>query len=155
MSNNIPQNATPTEQQKKGLYDDIIDLPHPVSKSHPRMSMYSRAAQFAPFAALVGHDSAIREVARNTDFEQELNDDHWELLNRKMQVLRENLDKQPLITVSYFKPDSRKAGGEYLSTVGHIVKFDDYNHTITMSDGTLIPYYRLLDVACDTSDIEW
>lgn len=45
-------------------YDDIINLPHHVSKEHPRMSMYMRAAQFAPFAALTGHDSAIQETAK-------------------------------------------------------------------------------------------
>ena len=43
-------------------YDDIIGLPHHVSKRHPQMSMYQRAAQFAPFAALTGHDAAIRKT---------------------------------------------------------------------------------------------
>lgn len=46
------------------MYDDIINLPHYVSKKHPQMSMYHRAAQFAPFAALVGHDKAIEETAK-------------------------------------------------------------------------------------------
>ena len=45
-------------------YDDIINLPHPEPKHHPRMSMMARAAQFAPFAAISGHDDAIREVAK-------------------------------------------------------------------------------------------
>ena len=45
-------------------YEDIINLPHHVSKKHPQMTMYQRAAQFAPFAALVGHDRAIEETAR-------------------------------------------------------------------------------------------
>ena len=44
-------------------YEDIIDLPRPVSTKHPRMSMEDRAAQFAPFAALTGHGDAIRETA--------------------------------------------------------------------------------------------
>ena len=49
-------------------YDDIINLPHHVSKNHPQMSMLRRAAQFAPFAALVGHEKAIEETAKqNTD----------------------------------------------------------------------------------------
>ena len=48
-------------------YLDIIDLPHHVSKKHPQMSMYQRAAQFAPFAALVGHDKAIEETARQNE----------------------------------------------------------------------------------------
>ncbi len=45
-------------------YEDIINLPHPVSKKHPQMSMMQRAAQFAPFAALTGYDAAINEAAR-------------------------------------------------------------------------------------------
>ncbi|MBP5394018.1 MAG: hypothetical protein J6Y59_09410 [Bacteroidaceae bacterium] len=44
-------------------YEDIINLPHHVSKKHPQMSMYQRAAQFAPFAALTGHEDAIKDTA--------------------------------------------------------------------------------------------
>ena len=49
---------------KNNSYDDIINLPHPVSKNHPQMPLRDRAAQFAPFAALTGHAEAIRETAR-------------------------------------------------------------------------------------------
>lgn len=49
-----------------GKYDDIIDLPHHVSKVHPQMSIWDRSAQFAPFAALTGHEEAIAETARLT-----------------------------------------------------------------------------------------
>ena len=45
-------------------YDDIIDLPHHVSRTHPQMPLADRAAQFAPFAALTGHADAIRETER-------------------------------------------------------------------------------------------
>lgn len=55
------QNRQPGEGNP---YDDIIDLPHHVSTRHPRMSPLDRAAQFSPFAALTGHDAAIRETAR-------------------------------------------------------------------------------------------
>lgn len=58
-------------QIKMGKYDDIINLPHHVSKEHPQMSMYMRAAQFAPFAALTGHDSAIEETAKAFQIEQD------------------------------------------------------------------------------------
>ena len=47
-----------------GKYDDIINLPHHTSNEHPQMTMYMRAAQFAPFAALTGHESAIEETAK-------------------------------------------------------------------------------------------
>ena len=45
-------------------YDDIIELPHHQSATHPQMSLHDRAAQFAPFAALVGYDDAVAETAR-------------------------------------------------------------------------------------------
>lgn len=48
-------------------YDDIINLPHPTSKKHPRMSMINRAAQFSPFAALTGYDDAIQDVERQAE----------------------------------------------------------------------------------------
>jgi hypothetical protein len=58
-------------------YDDIINLPHPTSTKHPRMSLYDRAAQFSPFAALKGHDDAIEDTARltnsMTDFDNKIN----------------------------------------------------------------------------------
>jgi len=57
-------------------YDDIINLPHHVSKRHPQMSMWNRAAQFAPFAALTGYDDAIRDTAQeNLDSYEKKNDE--------------------------------------------------------------------------------
>lgn len=50
-----------------GKYGDIINLPHPTSLNHPRMSLHDRAAQFSPFAALTGHHAAIAETGRLTD----------------------------------------------------------------------------------------
>ena len=50
-----------------GNYDDIINLPHHISKTHPRLSIEQRAAQFAPFAALTGYDEQIKETARLTE----------------------------------------------------------------------------------------
>lgn len=52
-------------------YDDIINLPHHVSKKHPRLSMKQRAAQFAPFAALAGYEEAVNEVAMMVDSKEE------------------------------------------------------------------------------------
>lgn len=57
-------------------YDDIIDHPHHVSDRHPRMSMYQRAAQFAPFSALAGHNEAIMETARKN--QESYQDEHTE-----------------------------------------------------------------------------
>ena len=92
-------------------YEDIIDLPHHVSKRHPKMSMYNRAAQFASFAALTGHDSAIKETARLTDNERELSDSEAEVLNRKLNYILDNIEGNIPIEVEYFEPDSKKDGG--------------------------------------------
>lgn len=64
-------------------YDDIINLPHYEPKHHPRMSMWNRAAQFAPFAALTGYDAAIQESNRVTDDWIDLGESDNEELNRK------------------------------------------------------------------------
>jgi len=59
-------------------YDDIINLPHYEPKHHPRMSMWSRAAQFAPFAALTGYEDAIQDAKEMTQesFEQTDNEEY-------------------------------------------------------------------------------
>ena len=73
-----------------GKYDDIIDLPHHVSKVHPQMSIWDRSAQFAPFAALTGHEEAIAETARLTNEWHEPDEDKKRELDEKMNfALRE------------------------------------------------------------------
>lgn len=67
-----------------GKYDDIIHLPHPEPARHPRMSRQNRAAQFAPFAALTGHEDAIRETARLTENKIQLNEDDAAKLNERI-----------------------------------------------------------------------
>lgn len=56
-------------------YDDIIQLPHPVSKNHPPMPMKNRAAQFAPFSALTGYGDAIKESVRLNESQYEENEE--------------------------------------------------------------------------------
>ena len=96
-----------------GKYDDIINLQHPTSKKHPRMSRQNRAAQFSPFAALTGYDEEIREMARQTEKKKQLSEDQWNVLNEKfMELLK--LPYKPLrAVVTYFVPDSKKEGGTY------------------------------------------
>ena len=92
-------------------YDDIIHLPHHVSKRHPQMSLQNRAAQFSPFAALTGHEDAIRETARQTDSFAELDEDRKELLNRQLQFIKAMLAQKPECEITYFQPDQKKDGG--------------------------------------------
>jgi hypothetical protein len=127
-------------------YDDIINLPHHVSKNHRQMPMEMRAAQFAPFAALTGYDAVINETARLTDQQVELEDYDNERLNRKYAELIENISEHPVITVSYFKPDKRKGGGAYVSKTGHLKKVDTYEQLMLMENGTSIPLAAIVDI---------
>ena len=130
----------------KDLYEDIINRPHHVSKTRPQMSMSDRAAQFAPFAALTGYDSAIKETGRLTNERIELDEEALTALDRKYQLLMEALDEAPEVTITYFQPDERKAGGKYVSATGAVKKVDDFERRITMRDGTRIPMDDVLSI---------
>lgn len=133
-------------------YDDIIHLPHHVSKTHPQMSMMNRAAQFAPFAALVGHHAAIEETARLTEEEIELEEDDKVLLDRRISLLRMMSDTQPTVTITFFEPDERKQGGSYQSVTGIIKSIDDYKHQIVMEDGKIISLIYIIGIESDVFD---
>ena len=125
-------------------YDDIINLPHPTSVNHPRMSLYDRAAQFSPFAALTGHDAAIKETARLTEQKIEQSEDMISLLNEKLQMVADNLGTE--VTITYFVPDERKSGGAYVSHTGTVRRIDDYEHTLVMTDKSVIPIEQISEI---------
>ena len=127
-------------------YSDIINLPHPEPRNHPRITMQARAAQFAPFAALTGHGAAIEETARLTESEVELGDDTRQLLDRKLSFLLDNLQYRPRISITYFLPDQRKAGGSYRSATSSVTKVDGINHIVYLEDGTQIPLQHVIDI---------
>lgn len=127
-------------------YDDIINLSHHVSTRHPQMSMMNRAAQFAPFAALTGHSAAIEETARLTDEQQELAEEDSDALNQKMAYLREVINEHSTITITYFEPDKKKAGGKYKSIEGQLQNIDDYGQAIILKSGVSIPFVSILDI---------
>ena len=129
-----------------GKYGEIMGLPHHVSKTRPQMPMSDRAAQFAPFAALTGYDAAIKETGRLTDERIELDVEALSALDMKYQLLMEALDEAPEVTITYFQPDERKAGGKYVSAVGTVKKIDDFERRITMRDGTRIPMDDVLSI---------
>ena len=122
-----------------GPYDDIINLPHPTSKRHPRMPVRDRAAIFSPFAALSGHGAAIAETARLTERRMELDEDSRAELDRKQAVLLEHMDEQPEITVTWFQPDEKKDGGAYLTATGRLKKLRELERLLVLADGTEIP----------------
>lgn len=131
-----------------GNYDDIINLPHHVSTKHPRMSALDRAAQFSPFAALTGHDAAIKETARLTNIKLDLDDDKKEELDSRLQMLRAQTALRPEVEITYFVPDTKKSGGSYLSIRGSIKKFDDIEHKLLMENGTIIPINDIYGLEC-------
>ena len=125
------------ESRKK--YADIIDLPHHQSDTRPKMSNYDRAAQFSPFAALTGHAESIKETARLTDEYSEPSEEMKAIMNEKILFLMEQLENQPEITITFFKPDEKKQGGAYITITGVIKKIKTYERQIQMTTGDLIP----------------
>ena len=127
-------------------YNDIIDLPHHISTTRPRMSMLDRAAQFSPFAALTGYDAAIKETGRLTGQRIELTEECRTVLDRKQQVLLENLAEHPEVSVTYFVPDERKSGGTYVTVAGRVKKVDEYQRLLLLTNGTRIPLTEVLEL---------
>ena len=127
-------------------YEDIVDLPHPVSKNRARMSMIDRAAQFSPFSALSGYDAAIRETERLTDEMCLLDEDSMVILDRKLRAVMEQPAGKREAVITYFQPDERKSGGAYVTVSGEIKKLDDVLRAVYMKDGTKIPVDAIVDV---------
>ena len=134
-------------------YDEFLNLPHHVSSDLPHMSMQNRAAQFAPFAALIGYDALIRETARLTDQRIDLDESVKAELNEKLRLLLELLPQQPEVTITYFLPDNRKAGGAYKTTSGIVRKYLRSENLLVMIDGSQIPIDAIaaLDGDCFSS----
>ena len=135
-----------------GKYEDIINLPHHISKKHPQMTMESRAAQFAPFAALVGYEDAVEETARLTTKRIELNEEEKNILDMKLQMLKEQMHVQiyPEISVMYFVPDLKKEGGKYIKISGTIKKIDEYKQLLILDDKTQIPISEIISIVGDS-----
>lgn len=127
-------------------YKDIINLPHPTSKSHPRMSMAERAAQFSPFAALTGYGGVIQEAGRLTEMKKELGDSEIEELERNLSRLAENAGQRPLISVTYFQPDKKKEGGAYITVTGRFKEINEAEHRLLLTDRTEIPIENILRI---------
>ncbi len=132
-----------------GRYDDIIDLPHPVSRRHPRMPVYNRAAQFAPFAALTGFDGVIAETGRLTDSFAALDEDRKQEIDLRLEILRDRPGEAAEVTLVYYEPDARKSGGNYRTANGKIKKIDDIERVIIMKDGTKIDIDSVYSVSSE------
>lgn len=130
----------------KNSYDDIINLPHHRSISRPHMSVHDRAAQFSPFAALTGYDSAITEAARLTDKRIELDEYSKTDLNERLSNIQDQMDEQPEVSITYFQLDKKKSGGAYVTATGCVKKIDEFERTVVMEDNTKIAINDILEI---------
>lgn len=114
------------EKSGRVVYADIFDLPHWQSPTRPHMSLYDRAAQFAPFAALSGYDEMIGEEARQVDNKIELGETSLERLNQKLSVISDAIEDgaKPTVSITYFVPDKMKKGGQYETVTDEIKRVD-------------------------------
>lgn len=124
-------------------YDDIINLEHHVSTKHPRMSLENRSAQFAPFSALTGYEEAVTEEARVTENRIAIDEEAKIEVNEKLNYIMKNLDKNIIVSVTYFEKDKKKQGGRYKTIKGVIKKIDDFRKTIEMQTGEIIKIEEL------------
>lgn len=128
-------------------YSDIFNMPHHVSQKHPQMSRLDRAAQFAPFAALTGHDDAIKETARLTDENVELDESAKLVINEKLRFVLELADKSCVVSVTYFVPDKVKQGGKFITKTGTLSRYDEYGHKLIFDDKSEIGVDSIIDIS--------
>ena len=120
----------------KGPYDDIINMEHPVSSVHKRMSMTERAAQFSPFAALTGYGDQVKEAARMTQQRIILSEEQKEELDRAFRGISAGISEMPEVSVKWFEEDARKEGGAFRKKTGSIRRTDPYRRVLVFADGT-------------------
>ena len=150
VQNRMKSGSAVGKERSSFPYEDIVNLPHPVSRYHVPMPLIQRAAQFAPFAALTGYDEAIEETGRQTDDRVTLSESEITILNRKLQILEQILDRRPEVTITYFVPDLRKKGGAYHTVSGSLEKIDAQHQRIVMRSGEVISMGQLIGIEGDS-----
>lgn len=130
-------------------YDDIINLPHYESKTRKRMSLEARSAQFAPFAALTGYDDKVKETARLTEKKIDLTDEKYNLINSKLQIIKDHIKEQPEIFFTIFVKDKLKEGGKYEEKRGKVRRIDEVNEFIILIDKSKIFFNDIVDISGD------
>ena len=135
-------------------YEDIIHLPHHISRKHPQMSLQDRAAQFSPFAALTGHSAATEETARLTEEEAVLDETETLRINEKLSYLKKHLSEAGPVLITYFQEDARKEGGEYVTANAIVRKIDEFHQTVVLQNGTVIrmQHIRQLEIPSFQAD---
>ncbi|MCI8335988.1 MAG: hypothetical protein HFI72_02300 [Peptococcaceae bacterium] len=134
------------QEKEISLYEDMINLPHPISTKHPQMAMHDRAAQFSPFAALSGYEEAVAETGRYTEGRIALGDEEITILNQQINHLQEGITGRPQVCITYFLPDKRKSGGSYVTQELTVKKIDRYEKVLIGSAGEVIPFADILTI---------
>ena len=129
-------------------YNDIINLKRPIS-NHSHLSIESRASQFSPFAALTGYDDEIKETSRITDKRIDIDDGLREMLNAKLNYLKDHIKENPNISITYFVKDTKKEGGKYLTKQGIIKRIDTVNEIIKFNDNASISMNDIINITGD------
>lgn len=119
-------------------YDDIINLPHHTSKTHQRMSLYDRAVQFAPFAALTGYGAAVDEAARQTESKASLTPEAKELIDHKLNYILSRPSGSVKVTLTQYVPDGKKSGGAYKEITDAVKQIDPTARTLTLISGKVV-----------------
>lgn len=111
------------------------------------MSLEARSAQFAPFAALTGYQEEVEETGRLTSKRIEIDEEQKTILDGKLQMILNQMNMKPTINITYFVPDQKKEGGEYVTITGSIKKIDEYGHIVVMEDNLAIPIEEMIDIS--------
>ena len=135
-------------------YKDIIDLPHHTSKTRPRMSIEARSAQFAPFSALTGYDEAVKEAGRRTNSKIEIDDYFKEYLSNQLNIIKEHIKEKPEVTITYFKKDLKKSGGEYLTYKNNIKKIDEIKNLLVFVDNIKISISEIINISSSSLNLD-
>ena len=128
--------------ERERNYDDIIRLSHHVSRKRPQMALEDRAAQFAPFAAVVGHEASVKEAARLTDEKRDLEEAEKTVINEQLNEIQTRIQAQiesgVEVEIEHFQADVLKSGGQYIVSRGNVKKIDVYTRSVHLFDGTVI-----------------
>lgn len=124
--------------KKENRYVDMLHLPHHVSHKRPQMPLEDRAAQFSPFAAVVGHEAAVKETARLTDERRDLDESEKMVINDQLIDIQAKIDIGVEVEIEYFQADELKSGGQYIVISGWVKKIDAYKRCVHMIQGKVI-----------------
>lgn len=127
-------------------YDNIINLPHHVSKYRTNLSSSQRASQFAPFSALTGYGDAIKEKEKILVDKIILEDDEKELINECLQKLSNDIKNNPYVTITYFVKDKLTDKGNYLTISGNLKKIDIINKWIILTSNIKIELDNIIKI---------